>query len=154
MAEEFTGSSNELCFTKKKKKSLDLDLDEINGILFIDCSGTRVSVPAVLHQQLAVAWEAEILLRYETSKMCERNMWQGVGEIAVQHTEILTQHLQLKLLTLGCWADSGRLWWDKPTQSPRRLLYTSNFLDNFPKPTRQKYFLMNVIFILFSVWQV
>lgn len=56
------------------------------------------------------------------------------------------QYLQLRLLR--CWADSVRPPWDKPIQSLRCLLYTSNFSDNFPKLTRQKYFLMYNIFIL------
>lgn len=53
-------------------KTLDPDLDEINENLYIDCGGIRVQVPAILQEQLAVAREAEILLRHETSKMCER----------------------------------------------------------------------------------
>lgn len=53
-------------------KNLDPDLDEISKKLFTDCDEIRVKVPAILQQQLAVVWEAEILLRYETSKMCER----------------------------------------------------------------------------------
>ena len=53
-------------------QNLDPDLDEINEKLFIDCGGVGVKVPVILQQQLAIAWEAEILLRYETSKMCER----------------------------------------------------------------------------------
>lgn len=74
MVEEFTGSiiEDSLKWALFHTKNLDPDLDEINEKLFIDCGGIRVKVPAILQQELAVAWEAEILLRYETSKMCER----------------------------------------------------------------------------------
>lgn len=66
------------CYRKQSRmsfvphKKLDPDLDEINEEFFIDCGGIRVKVPAISQQLLAAAWEAEILLRYETSKMCER----------------------------------------------------------------------------------
>lgn len=53
-------------------RTLSPVLDEISEKLFTVCSGIREKVPATLQLQLAVAWEAGILLSYETSKMCER----------------------------------------------------------------------------------
>lgn len=68
MTEEFNGTVAE----DTPKKNPHPGLDEIIETLFIDCGVIGVKVPAILQQPLAAAWEVKILLRYGTSKTCER----------------------------------------------------------------------------------